>query len=106
MPISLFLITEEVEEMFMLQCKGKGLKFSIELDPYLQKFKAEVDQQRFVQILVNLISNSLKFTTEGHISASLRLGKDMKSITVRVIDSGIGIKKEDQNHLFEKFSLV
>ena len=64
-----------------------------------------VDPQRIEQVLVNLVGNAIKFTPSGgsiKLSAKLK-GKD---IIVAVQDTGIGISKENQKHVFQKFFQV
>ena len=62
------------------------------------------DRDRLIQVVINLISNAVKFTESGSITcaAGLRDGEIVVSIT----DSGIGIKPEDQPKVFEKFKQV
>jgi signal transduction histidine kinase/FixJ family two-component response regulator len=62
------------------------------------------DSDRLIQVVINLISNAVKFTDAGSITcaAGLRNGE----IVVSVTDSGIGIKPEDQPKVFEKFKQV
>lgn len=60
------------------------------------------DQTKFKQILSNLISNAVKFTTEGHVN--IQLSKVELNYIVKVIDSGIGISEDSQEKLFQSFS--
>lgn len=64
---------------------------------------AEYDEDRIIQVLINLLSNALKFTKpkKGIIKISTIIFKDF--IEVSVADNGKGIPKEDQNYVFEKF---
>jgi signal transduction histidine kinase len=62
------------------------------------------DQDRLIQVVINLISNAVKFTDSGSIVCSARL-RDEKMI-VSVVDSGIGIAPADQPKVFEKFKQV
>ncbi|GAA3921137.1 response regulator [Litoribacillus peritrichatus] len=68
------------------------------------------DEHRMSQIILNLLSNSLKFTERGHVilQASLKDTKksERKSLTIKVTDTGLGISKEDQEDLFVEFSQV
>jgi len=52
-----------------------------------------IDQQRLTQILVNLLSNSLKFTSEGFIHINCKIVE--KNVKIIIKDSGIGISEED-----------
>jgi len=62
---------------------------------------ARVDPDRFYQVLINLLQNALKFTTQGSII--LRAVKDNDDIHITVTDTGVGIPKQDLNKIFIKF---
>lgn len=65
-----------------------------------------VDADKIKEVLINLIGNSLKFTPEGGaIEISFDVGDD-GMVTTRVADNGVGIDKEDQEVLFQKFGFV
>ena len=59
-------------------------------------------------MLLNLVSNSLKFTNrKGLIKIKVILqGKDKKTLKLSVVDNGIGIKENDQNNLFKLFGAI
>ncbi len=59
------------------------------------------DDVRLRQIMLNLLSNAIKFTDEGRVK--LKVDVDADNVVFSVSDSGIGIKSEDQEHLFEPF---
>ncbi|MCD4781829.1 MAG: response regulator [Candidatus Omnitrophica bacterium] len=60
------------------------------------------DKRRIRQILLNLVSNAVKFTQEGNISIDI-YNEDENEIKVAVSDTGIGLKKEDLDIIFERF---
>jgi signal transduction histidine kinase/CheY-like chemotaxis protein len=62
------------------------------------------DQDRLIQVVINLISNAVKFTDSGSIVCSACLRDD--EMIVSVVDSGIGIASADQPKVFEKFKQV
>lgn len=63
------------------------------------------DKDRIEQVIINIISNSIKYTSEkGNIH--VKLFKDDEYINIRIIDNGIGIPKEDAERLFERFYRV
>jgi len=64
--------------------------------------KVRGDKNRLEQILLNLLSNASKFTDQGG-SVRIHAGRKDDYCQVAVIDTGIGIKKEDQEHVFEAF---
>lgn len=81
----------------------KNLSFELDIDKFsLESFYT--DEKMFQQILTNLISNSIKFTEEGFVK--IELNNDKKGIYVKVVDSGIGIDKEDLKNLFSDFTQV
>jgi CheY-like chemotaxis protein/HPt (histidine-containing phosphotransfer) domain-containing protein len=64
------------------------------------------DEVRLRQVLLNLLSNSVKYTREGRITLDVawtRTGEDTLVLTIRIKDTGIGIKKEDLEKLFGEF---
>ncbi len=67
------------------------------------------DPIRVKQILINIIGNAVKFTKEGYIRLTIAneaCGEDKERIIFKVKDTGIGIKEEDIEHLFEAFNQV
>lgn len=60
-----------------------------------------VDERGFVQVLVNLLSNAVKFTEEGSIRLTCELREDQ--VVVEVSDTGVGIPKEVQDRIFDRF---
>ena len=62
------------------------------------------DKDRLIQVVINLISNAVKFTDWGSITCRVKL--DDQSIMVSVIDQGVGISESDQPKVFEKFKQV
>jgi signal transduction histidine kinase/CheY-like chemotaxis protein len=82
--------------------EAKKLNLVRDVDPDLPAVNG--DQDRLIQVVINLISNAVKFTDSGSITCSARLnGND---IIVGVTDSGIGIAAGDQQKVFEKFKQV
>ncbi len=87
----------------------KGLTFSLNIEPGAEKLY--VDEDKTKQILINLISNAVKFTQEGGITIRSRVserGVDKEGnpqfIEISIADTGIGIKREDLDKIFDKFA--
>ena len=62
------------------------------------------DKEKLRQIVINLLSNAVKFTEEGSVTVATR--PEAGHIVIGVIDTGIGIPEDAQEHIFEEFSQV
>ncbi len=80
----------------------KGLELVTEIEPSLPTVNADTD--RLIQVVVNLISNAVKFTDSGTITC--RASREGNEIIVSVIDTGMGISREDAPKLFDRFKQV
>jgi signal transduction histidine kinase len=87
--------------LFRSAIESAGLRFDVEIDLAEHVF---VDRSMWEMIVLNLLSNALKFTHEGTIQLSLRANGEMAQLSVR--DSGIGIPPDDLPHIFERFRRV
>lgn len=84
---------------------GKNIEVMFDLDPLLPKSLVS-DQLRLQQVLINLAGNALKFTLEGYVVISLtalNISSDSASIRIAVSDTGIGIKEEQKERIFDRF---
>jgi PAS domain S-box-containing protein len=84
----------------------KGLKLLVKQPPELASLSLKGDPLRLGQILLNLTSNAVKFTTQGAISIRFLLAEDGEEevlLRCEVADPGIGISQEDQQRLFTAF---
>lgn len=83
--------------------RQKDLAFSCDIAPGLPP--ALGDRDRVLQVIINLISNAVKFTDTGRVTCRAALA-DGDCIRVEVVDTGSGIAPEDQAAVFEKFRQV
>ncbi len=101
-------IFHAVENMYQFEIKKKGLILILDISDELP-VRISGDELRLRQILINLVSNSLKFTEKGSIAIRASLKKDFKTdenfsaIEISVSDTGCGIPKDKQVLIFSKF---
>tara|TARA_A200000159_G_scaffold156249_2_gene170979 strand:+ start:11742 stop:14879 length:3138 start_codon:yes stop_codon:yes gene_type:complete len=99
-----------IEEMVTIMSKSahmKGLEFILELGPLPEKLIGDVFRIR--QILNNLLSNALKFTSSGYIKLAVEgkaLQHGIHELEIKIEDTGIGISRKDKNKLFSAFSQI
>jgi len=104
-------VNELMDELYatFLKMKNKNGKQAIELrlnKPHVEEgFAITTDPSRIRQILSNLIGNALKFTDEGYIEFGFNL-IDQNQIVFYVKDTGIGIPKDKQDLIFERFGQI
>ncbi|OMH29487.1 ATP-binding protein [Motiliproteus sp. MSK22-1] len=106
-PVSLPMLFQEIETMFANQVATNGLDFPIQIQPGLPA-NLLMDENRTRQILINLISNAVKFTSKGQISLQAEYQRtpsdhNQLNLTITVADTGVGIPKNQQQSIFGAF---
>ena len=107
-PFSIRHLLSEVESLFMAKATEKGLALTTKVDERLPENLVS-DELRIRQVLLNFMSNAVKFTDEGGIVlAAGLLSRDGNKVNLElsVKDSGIGIKKDQLTHVFGAFAQV
>jgi signal transduction histidine kinase/DNA-binding response OmpR family regulator len=102
---SLHSLTSSVGAMFIEKIKEKKLELKVNIDKDVPDI-LQGDAVRLTQILVNLLSNAVKFTSKGNIAVTMHMLRSTdKSVRLRisVADTGIGIPKDKQKTIFERF---
>jgi len=101
-------LLQELEGMFELMAREKGLKFSVSHDPGLVRW-VRTDPVRLRQVLVNLVGNAIKFTERGFVELGVELleqtslDDERRRCRFAVRDSGPGISSEEMPALFDAF---
>ena len=104
--IDIHQIVEELRSMFAPQAASKNILFSVRIDPKAP-FWMVGDSLRIRQVLVNLLSNAMKFTQRGAVTLAYSLvesRRDSALVRFSVSDTGEGIPPEFSDRLFERFS--
>ena len=99
-------MVKEIDDMFRERIEDKKIEFFVNIDEQIPD-NLIGDRIRIKQVVSNLLSNSFKFTKEGKISLELeliKLKKENVKFRVKVKDTGIGISKDQQSHIFNEFS--
>lgn len=104
-PYQLSSLINDINNMILFKAQDKSLKFTVEVDPSIPD-ELSGDEIRIRQIITNLLNNAVKYTEKGSVSLKLRGKKQsdgVLTLTIVVWDTGIGIKPEDKEILFNKF---
>ena len=103
-PVVCQSVVEEVRSTLQPLAERKGLGFKVVVPQ--QELVLKADRRALTQILLNLANNGIKFTERGEISIELKQHRHNGSTRtdISVHDTGIGIKAEDQEKLFQAFT--
>lgn len=106
-PLSPRKIIDEIQNIFKLKAKEKGIEFITEINPKIPE-AIILDEIRLRQVLFNLVGNAIKFTNKGYVKLSVTgtsLDKQNNKINLSftVEDTGIGIAENQVNDIFKSF---
>lgn len=101
-PTDLRSITEDLASNFRSAMEKAGLAFQIECETLPEPVC--IDRDMWEKIVLNLLSNALKFTFEGSVTVALRVGEGRAELSVQ--DTGTGIPESEMPHIFERFRRV
>ncbi|MGA1400651.1 MAG: ATP-binding protein, partial [Phycisphaerales bacterium] len=98
-------LVREVVDLMRVRANAKGLSIEVRAESGVPR-RLRTDAMRVRQILVNLVGNAIKFTEEGGIVLTFleQEGAGGRSLCIQVADSGIGIRSEQVDRLFEPFT--
>ena len=100
-PVRLDLLISDIGDLFQILAEQK--KIVLNIDP-LQETIVMGDKARLQQLFTNLIDNAIKYTAEGSIRITIEKNEEM--VIIKIMDTGIGISKEEQEKIFKRFYRV
>ncbi|MCR5302409.1 MAG: response regulator [Lachnospiraceae bacterium] len=101
-------VINDIVNMIKSRAQKKGLKFEVTVDPNIPRILYG-DEIRIKQVVLNLLTNAVKYTNAGSVKLALSYHKedeDNISLSFEVTDTGIGMKEEDMNRLYSPFSRI
>jgi len=103
-------LLNDLVNMVEKKADDKGLSLNLDIDENIPTI-LNGDEIRIKQIIINILSNAVKYTKQGSVTFSAKASKiedvpDMIKLKVSVADTGIGIKKEDLDRLFVAFERI
>ena len=98
-PVDLATLTADLGSVFRAAFQRAGLTFEVDCPPLAEP--AYVDREMWEQVVLNLLSNALKYTVAGTVRLSLAAAGGQA--VLRVTDTGVGIAAQDMPHVFERF---
>ncbi len=102
--VNLNEVIDRIHKAFAGQAAEKGLSFTVEKGLSSQDSVIVIDETRLSQILSHLVGNAIKYTDSGTVSFGYKKKADMLEFSVQ--DTGIGISREHQSTIFDRFRKV
>ena len=103
-PVDMRGLIYEVAGTFRPEAEKKGILINTDLPSIEQDTILNGDQEKIFAIFVNLVKNAIKYSTHGTITIGFTIHKEQFRCFVK--DNGIGISKEKQNLIFERFTRI
>ena len=117
-PVAVARVVDEIQKVFSIKATEKGVQLLTEIDPRLPR-GLMLDEVRLRQVLFNVVGNALKFTEQGHVKIRAwradapasrpdapESDETRLTLVLEVSDTGIGIPKDQQEHIFGAFAQV
>ncbi|MFH1749729.1 MAG: ATP-binding protein [bacterium] len=98
--VNIIQIVQAVHKEYVNMAKQKSIELIVEINSKNELY-IQADETRTHEIISNLMSNAIKYTPKGKVV--LKLIEKPQKIVIEISDTGVGMNKEQQSHLFEKF---
>jgi CheY-like chemotaxis protein len=102
-PEDILLLLQSVFRMFQVQAKALNISMALDIGSDISSVIVNVDAPKIAQVIRNLMSNALKFTpANGSVTVKLTVNKTSQVVRIEVLDTGVGMEKEDRAKLFNE----
>lgn len=102
LPTAVHEVVQDVARVLSVRAEEKGLALDVEFLTAIPQ-QVRLDPTRLRQIVTNLVGNAIKFTETGSVKIQVGMADHDASLTIRVIDTGIGMNAEQQSKVFDAF---
>lgn len=102
--VDISYVLRMVEDAYRNQAENKGLKLIVNMDSDFRA--ANVDVERLIQVLCIIVDNAVRYTDKGEVRidmAHCSIFEDKTKVVFTVVDTGVGIKLEDQEGIYDNF---
>ncbi len=99
----LWNLLQDMEGLFRLRSRSKQLTFTLDRSPQLPRHIV-TDEKKLRQVLINLLSNAIQFTTKGEVK--LIAAFQDNDLSFQIVDTGSGIPEANQSNLFKAFTVA
>ncbi len=103
LPVPVFKLLNDIKLLVQNDAESKGVEFSLDYK-FPLPLTINTDPVRLKQILLNLVSNAIKFTDKGSVTVRVQCFKEKQTIEFDIIDTGIGLTPEQSSKLFNPFT--
>ncbi len=100
-PVELTGLLRDITSDLLFLCGNGAVALNVEVPPY--EVIAHSDRSLLQEVVLNLVTNAIKFTSKGHIQVRLEKDKDQGKVKIVVEDTGIGMKPEELRMIFDEF---
>jgi len=106
-PFDLGALVRDITDMLGKRAEERGLQLLLDQSSEFPRF-IRSDKEKLRQVIVNLVSNAIKYTNHGGVTLRLGVqpGEEQLRLIIEVEDSGVGISEADQARIFEPFVQV
>lgn len=103
--VDIVILTKRITESIDIYAGQKEINLGFKTN--VNSINTAIDDEKYERIILNLLSNAIKFTLEGgNITVEVKKNKKDKTVSIAVIDTGVGIPKEKHDMIFQRFGQV